>query len=203
MGKNSYYGVNRDSVSGGNFPLALAYLLNYYGPINENTDPFDVNNNVSNFFNPLYHVQGALKIPKRNNPNDNNNIKRAIMKYGAIYTPMVLYEELIYDKVNYYLNLTDLNLTDLNNVTTHAVSIVGWDDSYSAEKFKFGYSPKSNGAFIIKDSYTKKYLYVSYYDSSLASIDDCWAFTSVENNDNYKGQYYYDLYGIYSGGGNG
>lgn len=190
MSKNSYYGVNRDSVSGGNFPLALAYLLNYYGPINENTDPFDVNDNVSNFFNPLYHVQGALKIPKRNNPNDNNNIKRAIMKYGAIYTPMVLYKELIYDEVNYYLNL------NLSNVTRHAVSIVGWDDSYSAENF-IGLSPKSNGAFIIKDSITEKYLYVSYYDLYLASIDDCWAFTSVENNDNYKGQYYYDLYGIY------
>ena len=191
MSKNSYYGVNRDSVDGGNFPLALAYLLNYYGPINENTDPFDVNNNVSNFFNPLYHVQGALKIPKRNNPNDNNNIKRAIMKYGAIYTSMVLDKKLIYDEVNYYLNLTDLN-----NVTTHAVSIVGWDDSYSAENF-IGLSLESNGAFIIKDSITKKYLYVSYYDLYLARIDDCWAFTSVENNDNYKGQYYYDLYGIY------
>ncbi len=69
---------------------------------------------------------------------------------------------------------------------THAVTIVGWDDSYSKDNFIEGHQPESDGAWIVKNSWGSVdaefphanpegwgvdgsgYFYLSYYDKSLS-----------------------------------
>ena len=52
----------------------------------------------------------------------------------------------------------------------HSVSLIGWDDSYSASNFLI--TPPGDGAWIIKNSWgtdygDKGYYYISYYDKTL------------------------------------
>ena len=69
----------------------------------------------------------------------------------------------------------------------HAVTIVGWDDSYSKENFTEGHQPPADGAWIVKNSWGAAdnefpnqndwgvdgsgYLYLSYYDQSIHSVE--------------------------------
>lgn len=66
---------------------------------------------------------------------------------------------------------------------THAVCIVGWDDSYSKSNFIAGHQPEQDGAWIVKNSWGSVeeqfpnggnwgldgtgYFYLSYYDKSI------------------------------------
>ena len=82
----------------------------------------------------------------------------------------------------------------------HAVTIVGWDDDFSYEKFNDGNNnlPQNSGAWIVKNSWGTKYgdegyFYISYYDKSLKG------FTSYEAaypEKNIKNSYQYDGIGM-------
>ena len=56
--------------------------------------------------------------------------------------------------------------------TSHAVTIVGWDDTFPKERFTEGHQPPADGAWIIRNSWgtnwgTDGYFYLSYYDKNL------------------------------------
>ena len=75
-----------------------------------------------------------------------------------------------YNKNTYALFCNNKENHELN----HAVSIIGWDDTFEADKFLEGARPKSDGAWIIKNSWgdqvgDKGYMYVSYEDVILSS----------------------------------
>ncbi len=131
-------------------------------------------------------------------------IKKLIASYGSVYAKINI-------STNQYSGTASIGLEDHTNIyyngdeADHAVSIVGWDDNYSARKFKDSYAgiPKGNGAWIIKDSYglasyvstsgeisfikddkhpitmrmgDKGYYYVSYYDTQI-----CQSIMAVNN----------------------
>lgn len=196
MSKYGINGTKLDQSYGGDDAMALAYLLRWSGAVNESDDPFNATSTTSPALNPIIHVQGALYLPVRKNLLDNNQIKKAIMEYGAVYTNICWLSQ-------YQQYLTNAYYCNGIYSTNHAITIVGWDDNYSASNFII--RPPGDGAFIIKNSWgpysgDNGYYYVSYYDTTIggSSTNGMYAgfvFTNVESVDNYDSIYQHDIYG--------
>ena len=83
----------------------------------------------------------------------------------------------------------------------HAVTIIGWDDTYSKENFADSeYKPLSDGAYIVLNSYGESllpYFYVSYEDSLIENyvrgIKNIQVYSEEEKN--YDNLYQYDELG--------
>lgn len=192
--KNAMYktGINgTEWADGGNHIMAFAYLLRGSGPVDESLDPYVSSSSSSpEDLDITKYITGFRYIPLRLNSLDNDQIKYAILEYGALYTS--IYSR-IFNGYNGYSNLSASN--------QHAVAIVGWNDSYSRDNF--ANAPPGDGAWIVKNSWGNNsgdggYYYVSYYDSTFPGVTDQFsaiAFTSVENLSEYKGIYQYDMLG--------
>ena len=187
---NGEYGT--DWTRGGNHIMAFAYLLRGSGPVDESLDPFDAGSTTSpENLDITKYVTGFKYIPLRLNYLDNDQIKYAILQYGALYTS--IYSSMLRSNGTGYSNLSNIN--------QHAVAIVGWDDDYS--RFNFADTPPGDGAFIVKNSWgtsygQEGYYYISYYDATFPGVTDQFAaiaISSVENLSEYKTIYQYDPLG--------
>jgi len=183
---------------GGNDHIATAYLSNWKGPVYEIDDPYPNPAIPSNIIprtnlSPKFHVQNVIYLPPRQTILDNSFIKESVMKYGLV-TASILWDDSMYseNKSSFYNNST--------RSVNHAVTIVGWDDSYPKENFVN--TPTGNGAFICKNSWGKNfgdegYFYVSYYDLTIG--DDCSVFNNLEPLYNYDYLYSRTKGNAYSG----
>jgi C1A family cysteine protease len=198
---NSPQGFDRGPNDGGDFIMSTAYLTRWSGPVNTSDDPYsDTSSFSSNELGlPVHqHVQNVTFLPNRNGPTDNLDIKEAIMNYGGVATALYFdpYNTTSYNQntYGYYYNGT--------TASDHAVTIVGWNDSFS--KNNFSQTPPGDGAFIIKNSWgttaadwgiknNNGYFYVSYYDSNIGY--DMNTFFTAENSDDYTNIYQYDPLG--------
>lgn len=95
---------------------------------------------------------------------------------------------------NSYYNPSYLNVDPGNKATNHAVTIVGWNDSFS--KNKFNNKPSGDGAWLIRNSWTTGtsesyygYFWMSYYETS---IGDTAVAAEYDTADNYDNNYQYD-----------
>ena len=173
--------------------LPTGSLISWLGTFPQEYDTYDELGKVSELTESedSIHIQDILFIPPRKNAKDNKAIKEAIYQYGGVYTtihstndPKVLNSK----TAGYYYN----GKADNN----HAVCIVGWDDNYSRNNFAT--KPPANGAWIVKNSYGTEYgdngyMYVSYYDTSIAkSISLAYIMT---NNIRYNTNYQTDIIG--------
>lgn len=149
--------------SGGMYPFVIGYLTSWAGPVTEAQDPTDDWDVFAPIMDSMVHVQN-IKYFKRTSFTDNDEIKKAIMQYGAVCSE--IYWQNSYNGAGtvdcYYSG-------DLYR--NHAVAVVGWDDTRSIS------GAPGKGAWIIKNSYGSNrgdggYYYVSYYDKTLFKVND-------------------------------
>lgn len=197
----SDYGWKIETNEGGYDYMPWGYLTSWLGPVLESDDYFEDHSVLSPILNSIVHIQNILFL-KRDNFTANDEIKAAIMKYGAVGTS-------IYMDNNYLNNGKDYYCWNAYS-SNHAVTIVGWDDNYSRDNFRYGSYADGDGAWIVKNSWgpywgDNGYFYVSYYDASFAKVgvEGC-AYTFILNDTiRFDKNYQYDIAGrtdyLYSG----
>ena len=179
--KFSKYGeIDNDANGGGNSYMSIGYLVSWLGPVMDTEDTYSANT-LSPVLDAVTHIQNVLWI-KRTSYTDNDGIKEAILKYGAVATSINYNSNYMKDSTYsyYYYSSTSTN---------HAVTIVGWDDDYSKSNFKT--APEGDGAFIVRNSWGSSwgengYFYVSYYDTSFASLNNPYAIYTFILNDTHR-----------------
>jgi len=194
LSENYTNGFDRRSNGGGNYLMTSAYLTSWKGPMNSLDDSWNPKVYTSQIGLPIQkHVQNITYLALRTNSTDNQEIKTAIMNYGGVGTSIYI----------------DSNNTTICNKNTHscyyngtldsyhAVTIVGWNDSYSRNNFST--NPPGDGAFIIKNSWGPQwgdngYFYISYYDSNLGKQGENAVFSAEPLND-YTNIYQHDPLG--------
>ena len=194
MLRYSPYG-NTYNAEGGQNGLSVSYLVNWFGPIFEETDIYDEVGKIS----PLnltgldvVHVQDVIFII--NDAPGTSLIKSAIIKYGALDGSYCVDTNGPYynpETFGYYVNETAY--------ANHEISIIGWDDTYSADNFLI--HPPGDGAWIIKNSWgtgwgDNGFFYISYYDKSFlrtSELIDCAVGIILENDVEYNKNYQHDF----------
>ena len=142
-------------------------------PLEENVLPISQYPKVDE--NQCYKSHGLLINSNTINKADMASIKRHLMNTGSVVCEFyrLTGRQYIYEPDNIGVN--------------HAVSIVGWDDNCSKDKFKSknGDTPPGDGAWIIKEHsgetdvwllslgesfYSDGYYYIFYYDATFSNI---------------------------------
>ncbi len=157
------------SILGGNDEFASNTFFNWIGCANEVSFPYtNIQNNISpsgsSAFSDELHLKDAYFVSFE----DKDRIKELLMENGtasvSFYWSDTYYNS---SKYSYYYNL--------GTVSNHAVTLIGWNDNYSASNFKSP-CPAGNGAWLCKNSWSSSwgnsgYFWISYYDTSLTGYD--------------------------------
>lgn len=204
-GENGYYYVSANS--GGNNAKALQYLTNWNTPI-FNDDVCNWRSTVAESKYPLSKItdnlitltdedfteaESLLNVTNAQYLSIRNAaaVKHAIMEYGSVVTG--IWVPNIFG-VDYNGDYNAYN--NGAGATNHAVMIVGWDDSYSKNNFLGDTKPQSDGAWLIKNSYSSAgYFWLSYSDTSLYSEKNSVAvITGVQKSNNDEHMLSYDYF---------
>ncbi|WP_337935057.1 lectin like domain-containing protein [Jutongia sp.] len=167
---------------------AMAYNMVQNGKLRY--DSYAHLQNVYNFDEYLigrnYYYDNPSMIPE---------MKQAILDYGAMSVSLFYDRSFLHQSANgyaYYQNYYAGSKAVKN--ANHSVTIIGWDDNFSASNFSR--TPSGNGAWLIANSYGTSsgdngYFWLSYYDPSIC---DCSSFL-MESPANYNNIYQYDGFG--------
>ncbi|WP_158568177.1 GBS Bsp-like repeat-containing protein [Coprobacillus sp. AF33-1AC] len=127
----------------------------------------DQNNTTYRLTNSNLICDRVYKTDEKITVDYGDKVKQAILKNGSVFAT--------YDHLNNYYNGQNSNYYNPNHDVwlNHAVTIVGWDDNYSASNFS--YTPSRNGAWLIKNSWgtgfgNDGYFWMSYDESSLGYV---------------------------------
>lgn len=189
---NLMYG-SRELHEGGNFAMFKDYLTES-GVVLEEKVPYDFKEYTEEEYEKFPDMEKVIEVTETvdfpsmyKNPDNQasdeelkdfrDTVKRHIMKNGGLYTSIVSTRA-----VNAYVRPE-------NNESwpDHAVTIVGWDDTYSKENFSDnGYTPEHDGAYIALNSWGEYsnqngYYYISYDDKYVESSLSGIVSTSMEN----------------------
>ena len=191
---------------GGNSYYSMFALASWRGAADETVAPYEDVTTTSTLssdlaFNDVAHMQNTYIVSMQNAA----DVKKLIMEYGAVASA------LYFDNFKYYNINTKSYYQDDVAYSDHAVTIVGWDDDYSVDKFlesEYAPKPSNPGAWLVKNSWGEgiyDYFWVSYEDLCMSG-QDAFAFV-FEDADNYDKNYQYDgtygtsYWGIYNNNG--
>ena len=169
--------------SGGDYSMAMAYLLAWQGPVPETEDPYGDSTSPDGL-EPVCHVQEIRILPGK----DYDAVKRAVLRYGGVQTSIYLPSENRGGDGNVcYKGSEEPN---------HDTVIIGWDDAYPRERFSS--APESDGAFLCVNSWGESFgdggfFHVSYEDSRIA--ESGITYCGIESAENYDQNYQSDLCG--------
>lgn len=79
MSIHNSFGISQNS--GGDYSMAMAYLLAWQGPVSEEDDPYGDSTSPDGLA-PVCHVQEIRILPERNY----DAVKRAVYLYGGVQT---------------------------------------------------------------------------------------------------------------------
>ncbi|WP_129600698.1 lectin like domain-containing protein [Anaerophilus nitritogenes] len=203
---------NKITLDDGGFPAQTwSYFLRWEGPVNEEDDPYDGVDRRNMDIETKKHVQNTRWIVHGKDFTNNEGLKKAILKYGAVdsavYVDDAMEYLLNYNHYSYYSGTNNDKENERNRkgniLTNHEITLVGWDDDYPKENFVI--TPPGDGAFIVRNSWGKNfgdegYFYLSYYDifddmedDEKITLSSIYMGESVEN---YKNIYQYDPLGL-------
>ncbi|MCR5546112.1 MAG: cell surface protein [Lachnospiraceae bacterium] len=171
---------NYTDNEGGDFAMALSYLLSWKGPVAENSSK------------ATKHVQEVHFY----STDDIDDIKWGVYLYGGVSTSIYANVSSSLGTSSYYNGKTNAYCYRGSNSANHDVVIIGWDDHYEASNFNG--SVPGNGAFICQNSWGSDFgedgvFYVSYYDSNIGY--QAVSYAKIENTDNYDFVHQMDLCG--------
>ena len=182
MALYSEYGWKMATNNGGYTKMGIGYLTSWLGPVNDSDDVYGDSSLLSPVLDSLLHVQNILYL-YRDNYTDNDAVKLALMKYGAVAT-------------SFYSTGATYQYYTGTNGNNHAVAIVGWNDD-----LEFSGAP-GLGGWIVKNSWgpysqDHGYFYVSHYDVSFARPGNRGDTYCIVLNDtiHFDKNYQYDIPG--------
>lgn len=153
--------------SGGSSILTDTTLARGSGFTKESAFPYSTDESKMHFSNSdKYKCDYQLVYSQTHVDFSVESAKKDILEYGSI---MMSYHG---ERTRFYNNSKDgycyycpLSLTD-----NHSVTVIGWDDSFSADNFLN--KPAGNGAWLVKNSWGTNwgdggYFWLSYYDPTI------------------------------------
>ncbi len=153
---------------GGNWQRAASSLSQGIGIANESEFPF-YPYSLSQMGNydesERYDHSSGLVVDNVVRLKNQDDIKQWLMEHGSC-TAAIYYKNTYYNSTNgayYYPSVSSTN---------HLISVIGWDDNFSASNFLSSNTPVEDGAWLIKDSWGTNsringYFWISYEDASM------------------------------------
>ena len=162
MASFSRVGLLLPPNEGGYESMVMGYLTSWFGPILEESDPYDDLSSIGTVFEPDFHIQNIYILPARENGLNDDLYKKAIMDYGAI-------------------------AVSLSWPVYYRATLIDWDDSY---KGKDAFGDSAEGAWIFNhisgDGWeTDGFGYISYktlYDESYKESINRYGSLSISFN---------------------
>lgn len=182
---------SKEQNDGGDYTMVMAYLAGWQGPVLESDDPYGDGVSPEGLL-PVKHVQ-EMQILK---DKDYEAIKQAVYRYGAVQSSIYMDLENEFSTSVYYNQLVSSYFYNGEEKANHDVLIIGWDDTYPAERFHV--NTKKDGAFICQNSWGERFgecgiFYVSYEDVNIGK--NGIVYTKIEEPDNYDHIYQTDQCG--------
>ncbi len=179
---------------GGNSYFASLWLSGYCGITDESLAPYVSANERKTYklSNDIAYNRNSVILRNAYFLSDESStlqdeVKQAIYKNGAVGAAYYSKDSVYYNKstASYYCYQEQR--------TNHAITIVGWDDSYSKSQFNKTNQPKNDGAWLVKNSWGKSYgkngfIWISYEDKSLTDFISA----EFDKGSAYDHNYHYD-----------
>ncbi len=176
-----------DESDGGDYTMALAYLLSWQGPVfsTAEEDAILSTTDIYNTSDTSVHLQEVHFYDSE----DLDEIKWAVYQYGGVSTS--IYASVSTSNLvgsSSYNKLTNSYCYRGSAKPNHDVVIVGWDDNYSADNFSS--DVPGDGAFICQNSWGSGFgdsgiFYISYYDTNIGNQAVSYVLADTNNTYNY------------------
>ena len=172
--------------SGNNNKFTTFALANWVGAAAESSYPYDTAPTAgrSAAMDDVAHLTDAFWI----NASDTDNIKTHIMKNGSVGLSFYYLTGNMNFETGAYYN-------DTYTSTNHAITVIGWDDDFSAGNFNT--QPPQDGAWLCRNSAGSDfgedgYFWLSYCDKSITTASSTAFVFEFESANNYQWNYHHD-----------